>query len=136
KPELVGTLPASTGAPEDRATFLAYGRWLTPRAAAQLEHAIEALREKGTAFEIVVETQKGVLLEAQGRSAATHVAVRLASLSNVLREHAELRHEHQRIAAEHDSLLALARAIDMPIWVRGPDGRLAWVNPAYAAAVE
>lgn len=136
KPELVGTLPASTGAPEDRATFLAYGRWLTPRAAAQLEHAIEALREKGTAFEIVVETQKGVLLEAQGRSAATHVAVRLASLSNALREHAELRHEHQRIAAEHDSLLALARAIDMPMWVRGPDGRLAWVNPAYAAAVE
>lgn len=136
KPELVGTLSASTGAPEDRATFLAYGRWLTPRAAAQLEHAIEALREKGTAFEIVVETQKGVLLEAQGRSGSTHLAVRLVSLSEAQREHAELRHEHQRIAAEHESLLALARAVDMPVWVRGPDGRLAWVNPAYATAVE
>jgi len=136
KPELVGHLSASTGAPEDRATFLAYGRWLTPRSAAQLEHAIEALREKGNAFEIVVETQKGVLLEAQGRGGASHVAVRLVSLSNAMREHAELRHEHQRVSAEHDSLLALARAVDMPMWVRGPDGRLSWVNPAYASAVE
>src|SRR5690606_33003483 len=37
KPELVGTLAE---APEDRATFLAFGRWLTPRSAAQIERAI------------------------------------------------------------------------------------------------
>lgn len=136
KPELMGGLPASSGAPDDRANFLAFGKWLTPRAAAQLEHAISALREQGEPFDLVLETQKGVLLEAQGRFAASHAAVRLASLSNAMREHAELRHEHQRVAAEHESLLALARAVDMPIWLRGPDHRLTWVNPAYAAAVE
>lgn len=31
KPELIGALPAETGAPEDRSGFLAFGRWLMPR---------------------------------------------------------------------------------------------------------
>jgi hypothetical protein len=44
KPEIVGLLASDTGTPEDRSAFLAFGRWLTPRSAAALEHAIAALR--------------------------------------------------------------------------------------------
>ena len=33
-------LPAEAGAPEDRSAFLAFGRWLMPRSAAALEHAV------------------------------------------------------------------------------------------------
>ncbi|TIW76562.1 MAG: alkaline phosphatase, partial [Mesorhizobium sp.] len=47
KPELIGTLPTESGAPEERAAFLAFGRWLMPRSAAALEHAVAGLREKG-----------------------------------------------------------------------------------------
>ena len=53
KPEVIGTLPAVGGAPEDRSGFLAFGRWLMPRSAAALEQAVTALREKWTGFDLV-----------------------------------------------------------------------------------
>src|SRR5262245_17691332 len=67
KPELVGTLPLESGAPDDRSAFLAFGRWLTPRSAAALDHAIMALRERSVAFDLTVEAAMGAALEVQGR---------------------------------------------------------------------
>jgi signal transduction histidine kinase len=136
RPEIVGSLPPSIGAPEDRATFLAFGRWLAPRSAAALEHAIRGLRDEGATFDLVVETHKGGLLEAQGRTASSWRAVRFLSLSQPQHEFAQLRSEHQRMRAEHESFVALADSLDAPCWLRGPDGRLAWVNAAYARAVD
>src|SRR5690606_6483980 len=133
KPELVGTLAE---APEDRATFLAFGRWLTPRSAAQIERAIADLREQRQAFDLVIETTKGSLLEIQGRSAANNVAVKFISLAQARREHAELRLEYQQLRRDHDNLLGLLHSIPTPVWLRGPEGRLSWVNKAYADAVE
>jgi hypothetical protein len=59
RPELIGTLPADAGAPEDRATFLAFGRWLVPQSASELERALGQLRDKGTNFDLVIETIGG-----------------------------------------------------------------------------
>ena len=81
KPELIGTLPAESGAPDERASFLAFGRWLMPRSAAALEHAVAALRERGIAFDLVIEAQSGAPLEVQGRKSAAHIIVRFLSLS-------------------------------------------------------
>lgn len=136
KPDLVGSLPPASGAPEDRSQFLAFGRWIEPRSAAELEHALAALRETGRTFEIIIETQNGSLLEAQGRASAANRVLRLRSLSSAERGFAQLRLEHQRVLAERDNLLGLANALAMPVWIRGADGRLQWVNHAYAAAVE
>ncbi len=134
--EIVGALPPAVGAPEDRATFLAFGRWLEPRSAAMLDHSIRALRESGAAFDIVLETLKGTLLEAHGRTASSWRAVRFVSLTETQRDHAALRNELQRVSAEHANLLALIRELDAPAWLGEADGRLSWVNPAYARAVE
>ncbi len=136
KPELLGSLPLDTGAPEDRAAFLAYGRWLMPRSAAALEHGIAALREKGTGFDLVAETQAGMPVEIQGRKSAGHALVRFLSLSEAQRGQARLKLENRQLAADHDVLLGLCDALDMPIWLRDADGRLKWVNRAYAGAVE
>ena len=78
KPDLIGSL-AVAGAPEERSAFLAFGRWLTPRSAAALEHAVSALREKGTAFDLVAETQAGTELEVQGRLSSVLAVVRVLS---------------------------------------------------------
>lgn len=134
KPELLGAL--ASVAPEDRATFLAFGRWLDPRSATALDRAIARLRDEAQPFDLVIETARGDALEAQGRVAANHTVVRFLALTDARREHAGLRLEHQRLRAEHDTLLGLARSLSMPVWLRGGDGRLSWVNPAYARAVD
>ena len=136
KPELIGTLPIESGAPEDRAAFLAFGRWLMPRSAAALEHAVAALREKAVAFDLVIEAQNGAPLEVQGRKSAAHIIVRFLGLSEAQRIQARLKLENQRLSVDRDNMLGLIDALDMPFWIRAADGRLRWVNRAYAAAVE
>jgi signal transduction histidine kinase len=136
KPEIIGSLPMESGAPEERAAFLAFGRWLMPRSAAALENAIAALREKGTPFDIVVESQAGMPLEIHGRKSASHWLVRFVSLSETQRAEARLKLENERLAADHDTMLGLIDALKMPFWLRAADGRLKWVNRAYAEAVE
>ncbi|MCT8998127.1 sensor histidine kinase [Chelativorans intermedius] len=136
RPSVAGELPADSGAPRERSTFLAFGRWLMPRSAAALERACRTLREKGTGFDLVAETRDGVLLDVQGRRSALHAVVRFSSLSAAQTEHARLRLAHERLAADHENLLGLIDALDMPCWLRDEAGRLKWVNAAYARAVE
>ncbi len=136
KPELIGSLPPASGAPDERGQFLAFGRWLEPVSAAELERGLAELRERGTAFDLVMRTLAGTLFEAQGRRSAANRILRIRALSAAEREHARLKIEHQRIGAERDTLVGLANALALPFWMRGPDGRLQWVNHAYAAAVE
>ena len=95
KPELIGTLPLESGAPDDRAAFLAFGRWLMPRSAAALENAVAGLREKAKPFDLVIESQAGAPLEVHGRKSAAHVLVRFVSLSETQRSQARLKIENQ-----------------------------------------
>ena len=136
KPELLGALPAESGAPDDRSAFLAFGRWLMPHSAAALDHAVAALRENGNPFNLVIETQVGAPLEVQGRRSAAYAVLRFLSLSETQRAQARLKLENQRLQAEHEKMVGLIDALKMPFWIRSADGRLRWVNRAYAEAVE
>jgi signal transduction histidine kinase len=136
KPELVGSLPAESGAPDERASFLAFGRWVMPRSAAALENAVAALRERSIAFDLVIEAQNGAPLEVQGRKSASFVIVRFLSLSESQRVQARLKLDNQRLAENHETMLGLIDALKTPFWIRAKDGRLRWVNRAYASAVE
>ncbi|TPI30661.1 PAS domain-containing protein [Mesorhizobium sp. B3-2-1] len=136
KPELIGTLPVESGAPEERAAFLAFGRWLMPRSAAALEHAVAGLREKAKPFDLVIESQAGAPLEVHGRKSAAHILVRFVSLSETQRSQARLKIDNQRLAADHETMIGLIEALKMPAWLRDEHGRLKWVNRAYADAVE
>ena len=62
--------------------------------------------------------------------------VRFTDLTAERQAHAELADRHRRLSAEREALEALFESIPMPMWLRGSDGRLAWVNCAYAEAVE
>ena len=136
KPELIGNLPVESGAPDERAAFLAFGRWLMPRSAAALEHAMAALRDKGLAFDLVIEAQNGAPIEVQGRKSASHVVVRFLSVSETQRLQARLKLENHRLAVDQENVLGLLDALDMPFWLRHADGSLKWVNRAYARSVE
>lgn len=136
RPEILGSLPAAPGVPDERGAFLAFGRWLTPASATALENAISSLRNSGEPFDLVAETQSGIVLEVQGRKAASHSIVRFQSLTERQREHARLRAEHAAVAAEHDLVLKLLDSLEMPFWLRDASGRLRRANEAFAIAVE
>ncbi|MFP3544964.1 ATP-binding protein [Rhizobium sp. SIMBA_035] len=135
RPELLGQLPAETGAPQDN-EFLAFGLWLKPRSASELDHAIDRLREAGQSFDMVVETNRDEILEAQGRVSGGRAFVRFVALNNLRAELAELKIERERLMSSISAFQSLLDAIDLPAWQRDVEGRLTWVNQAYGDAVE
>ncbi|TCU16278.1 PAS domain-containing sensor histidine kinase [Rhizobium sullae] len=135
RPELLGQLPAETGAPQDN-EFLAFGLWLKPRSASELERAIDRLRSAAQSFDMVVETNREEILEAQGRVSGGRAFVRFVALNNLRAELAELKIERDRLMSSISAFQNLLDAIDLPAWQRDSEGRLAWVNQAYGDAVE
>ena len=129
--ELVGHLPADCGAPHDRSAFLAFGRWLTGRTAAELESAIIALRDKGETFDLIVASRNGTLIEVIGRQTPHHSIVRFLSVSAVRAEHVALKSAHDETKKSLRLLQELVEAVPLPVWMREPDGALSYINPAY-----
>ena len=133
---VIGTLGARSGAPESRGQFLAFGRWLEPRSAARLEQAISRLRDHAEPFDDMVLTPVGVPVEVSGRTSGGSAIVRFVSLAGQRAEQARLATEFARIVETLETFQALMDRSDMPVWLRDADGALAWVNRAYADAVE
>ncbi len=136
KPEFLGQLPAETGAPQDDRDFLAFGRWIKSNSASELEKAIELLRSTAQSFDLVLETTRNEVLEAQGRVSGGRAFVRFVALNNLRAELADLKLERDRLHASLASFQTMLDSIDLPVWQRGPDGKLLWVNHAYAESVE
>ncbi|TBW39212.1 PAS domain-containing protein [Siculibacillus lacustris] len=135
-PLVLGRLGEAAAAPRARAEFLAFGAWLEPNGAAELDRAVVSLRERGTPFDLELGTRSGTHVEAAGRIAGGRPFVRFCDLTGERRRYAELAERHRRQCDEVEAMRALFEAVPMPMWLRGPDGRLAWVNRAYAQAVD
>ena len=135
-PLVMGRLPKSCGAPEDRSAFLAFGTWLVPAAAGHLDTALERLRQRGETFAIALETVNGSFIEAVGRTAGGRAVARFRDLSGDRLALAQLEARHQRLSEDVEAMRALLQATAMPAWIRGKDGKLSWVNNAFARAVE
>ncbi len=135
RPELLGQLPPETGAPQDN-EFLAFGLWLKPRSASELDRAIDQLRVSAQSFDMVVETHRDEVLEAQGRVSGGRAFVRFVALNNLRAELAELKIERDRLLASISAFQSVLDSIDLPAWQRDTDGHLTWVNHAYGEAVE
>lgn len=135
QPEILGLLPPETGAPINELEFLAFGRWLKPRSAGDLEKAIEKLRASATSFDMVIETAREEILEAQGRVSGGRAFVRFVALNNLRAELAELQIERDTLQSSIRTFQSLLDAVDMPSWQRDVNGTLAWVNEAYTEVV-
>ena len=134
--EILGSLPSDAGAPDADSEFLDFHRWLSSKSANGLQALIDTLRSHAETFDFTIETIRGQVLEAQGRVAGGRAFVRFVALSNMRAEFAELQTERDRLLASFDMLQNLLDVIDIPVWLREPSGNLAWVNTAYAEAVE
>jgi signal transduction histidine kinase len=115
---------------------LAFGSWLDAASAQQIEHAVDDLRAKGRAFVMNLTTRSGRPVEADGRAIGGVATLRLRDVSGLERELADLENRHEQLANDVATMRGLLDALSAPVWARDADGRLIFVNPAYARAVE
>jgi signal transduction histidine kinase len=116
--------------------ILAFGTWLPPEPALQMDHAVDALREAGEGFLLNLTTSSGHAFEAMGRAIGGQAIVRIRELGGLRRELAEANLRHKALLEETDMLRGLAAAAPWPIWTKHAKGGLGYVNAAYARATE
>jgi signal transduction histidine kinase len=135
EPEIFGdTSIVVSGAVPER--VLAFGAWLEPAAAQRMERAVETLRNDGRGFVMTLTTSIGRPLEAEGRAIAGRAVLRLRDVSGIESELMDLAARHDRLMGDLETMKALLNSLPAPVWARDQDGRLIFVNSAYARAVE
>jgi signal transduction histidine kinase len=115
---------------------LAFGTWLPPEPALQIDHAVDALREAGEGFVLHLTTSSGHAIEAMGRAIGGEAIVRIRELSGLRRELAETNLRHKALLEETEMLRGFAANSPWPIWAKSAKGNLAYANAAYARATE
>ena len=116
--------------------ILAFGSWLPPEPALQMNHAVDALREAGEGFFFNLTTTNGQAVEATGRAIGGQAVVRIRELSGLRRELAETNLRLKGLLEETEMLRGFAAALPWPIWAKSAKGGLVYVNTAYAQATE
>ncbi len=130
------TLKGIPGLPDTPDRFLRFGNWLEPSSAATLKTALDALFTAGHAFNTILRTHSGGHVEAEGRTAGGRAVLRLRDVAGHRDEVARILAQHQRLAREVRASRTLLDTLPIPVWLRGKDGRITWVNNAYVKAVE
>jgi len=116
--------------------LLVFGGWLEAGKAAVMERAVEALRARGEPFSMTLSTLGGHPIDVQGRAVGGHAVLRLKEAGGIKREVVELLERYEKLSVEAGSLRAVVETLPSPVWTRNAAGRLTFVNPAYARAVE
>ncbi len=139
RPEIVGD--TSLLMPQEPRQYqpqriLAFGTWLPPEPALQMDHAVDALREAGEGFLLHLSTSNGRSIEAMGRAIGGQAIVRIRELGGVRRELAESNLRYKTLVEETELLRDFAAAVPWPIWAKSAQGQLRYANTAYARATE
>ncbi len=135
-PDFRGNLGSNAHLFPQGMSILAFGNWLHPECAQDVEFAIEQLRMTGQRFILTVESLDNALVEISGRTSGARAIVQLRMLDGAEYDRARLDHEAARQASELARLKHLLDALPMPIWSRDEDGHLSWMNDAYLKAIE
>jgi len=134
-PEIVGDTDIIVpGGAQQR--VLAFGAWLDAAQAQAMEHAVETLRGEGRGFVTTLTTRSGHPVEAEGRAVGGSAILRLREVGGVERELKDLTSRHERLTGDLALMRGLLDTLPAPVWARDRDGRLIFVNSAYARAVE
>ncbi len=115
---------------------LAFGTWLEPPAAQQMERAVEALRAEGRGFVMTLNTAAGRPIEAEGRAVAGRAVLRLRDVGGIERDLVELVTRHDKLMNDVATMRGVLDSLSAPVWARNEAGRLIFANSAFACAVE
>ena len=108
KPDLlVSNLPGSFGVPRDASRLLAFEQWLDGDSATDLETAMKELAEHGEPFNLMLRTQRGRYVEADGRTAGHTLVLKVRDIAGQRLELAELSAKHKELEKQVVALRAL-----------------------------
>lgn len=131
------TLSSVPGLPEDERELVRFGTWLDSESAESLKFGLDALFADGRPFNLLLKTSAGGNLEADGRAAGSRAVLRLRDVAaGYKRDLLRIIDQHRQLARDIRAGRSLLNALPMPVWLKGPGGRIEWVNKAYVAAVE
>jgi signal transduction histidine kinase len=116
--------------------ILAFGTWLPPEPALQMDHAVDALRDAGEGFLLNLTTANGRAIEAMGRAIGGQAIVRIRELSGLRRDLAEMSIRYRELSGETQMLRGFVAAAPWPLWARDATGKLSYANAAYARATD
>ena len=116
--------------------ILAFGTWLPPEPALQMDHAVDALRDAGEGFLLNLSTSNGRAIEAMGRAIGGQAILRIRELGGLRRELAESNFRYKTLQEETELLRDFAAAAPWPIWAKSAEGNLRYANTAYVRATE
>jgi signal transduction histidine kinase len=133
---VLGSMHGAATLPETPAALIDFPSWLDRDSASALSDCLHQLRQDATPFNIAIKTLADELLEADGRTAGGLATLRFRPLAGERRNIAALAHEAHRLGKQVERLSAVLDAAPLPVWLRGSEGKLLWVNQCYAAAVD
>ena len=136
RPRISGDVALLVPPPDAPHRILAFGTWLQPEPALQMNRAVEALREAGEGFLLNLTTSNGHAIEAMGRAIGGQAIVRIRELSGLRRELAETNLRLRTLVEETETLRGFAATAPWPIWAKSTKGGLSYANAAYAQATE
>ena len=116
--------------------ILAFGTWLPPEPALQMDHAVDALREAGEGFLLNLSTSNGRAIEAMGRAIGGQAIVRIRELGGCAGSSPSPISATGRLLEETELLRDFAAAAPWPIWAKSVEGNLRYANAAYVRATE
>jgi len=135
-PRLLGSFSNDVGAPNDKETFLRFDEWLSPETLQEFEPLLRELRLNAKPFDTSLVSATGGVFEAQGRVSGSYAFVRIRELGAEREEHARIKAKHSALIEKFATLENLFHKLPIPIWLRNHDGKLSWLNQAYANALE
>lgn len=130
------TLDATLGVPSTAEDVARFSGWLEPDAARELEERMSALLEAGESFAVYAQTTAGARLEATGRASAAGAILKIRDIAGDRKEVTARSDERMRSGRGMEVTRSLFDALPMPVWFRDSEGRLEWVNDAYAQSVD
>src|SRR5712691_6435565 len=115
EPEIIGdsTLVTIADAPH---RVLAFGTWLEPDTARDMERSVDALRARGVSFAMTTTTLAGHIIEAEGQIIGGRAILRLREVSGIKYQLAELTQRHQKEIDDSAAMRALIDALPTPVW--------------------
>jgi signal transduction histidine kinase len=136
EPRIEGDPVALGGGAAGARRLLAFGSWLTPADAGAIEAAVGRLRERGEAFRMTLKATGERFIDAEGRALGGRAILRLRDITGERLHLMKAKRDLDQTRNDLRNLRSLLDVVEQPVWLRDDEGRLAWANAAYLAAVE